>query len=325
MEQTQQPSLDSRFSRDEITAAFGPNLEFDKNLAPYTSYGTGGPTAYFLSATSAEEIAEVVKTAKKLAIPFVIIGGGTNILVSDSGFKGLVIKVDVKGMASLGSDVIECGAGEQLEDLVNFAAESGLTGLEFAAGIVGSVGGAIYGNAGAYGGEIGAVIKQFVVVDGDGIIASVPASHGKFAYRDSALKTNGEVVVKAEFQLRLGDKVQIKKKVDDIVVTRKAKLPYDCHSAGCFFKNIPDPSAEHGKLAAGKLLEEVGAKAMSVGGAAISDKHANIIVNTGSATSKDIRELADKLIERVYAQFGIRLEEEVVQIGEFPKGRKSIE
>jgi UDP-N-acetylmuramate dehydrogenase len=242
MEQTQQPSLDSRFSRDEITAAFGPNLEFDKNLAPYTSYGTGGPTAYFLSATSAEEIAEVVKTAKKLAIPFVIIGGGTNILVSDSGFKGLVIKVDVKGMASLGSDVIECGAGEQLEDLVNFAAESGLTGLEFAAGIVGSVGGAIYGNAGAY----------FVVVDGDGNIATVPASHGKFAYRDSALKTNGEVVVKAEFQLRPGDKAEIKKKVDDIVTTRHAKLPYDCHSAGCFFKNIQDAGGSGGQSDVGR-------------------------------------------------------------------------
>ena len=153
MEQTQQPSLDSRFSREEITAAFGGNLEFDKNLAPFTSYGTGGPTAYFLRATSAEEIAGAVKTAKKLAIPFIIIGGGTNVLISDSGYKGLVIKLDVKGLKLLPGDIIECGAGEQLEDLIDFATESGLTGLEFAAGIVGSVGGAIYGNAGAYGGR----------------------------------------------------------------------------------------------------------------------------------------------------------------------------
>lgn len=298
-----------------LLAEFGTELEFSRPLAPMTSYRTGGPARYFIAARSADEIVRAVKGARRLGIPCFLCGGGSNLLVSDDGFDGLVVKVDVRGLSLLNKTTIEVGAGEDLMALVTFATENRLTGLEFAAGIWGTVGGAIYGNAGAYGGEIGSVLTRLELVSQEGEIREVTPDYCRFAYRDSYLKTTREVVSRAWIKLKPGDKVTIGRRVDEIIASRNEKHPNDGLSAGCFFKNIPDANEPHGKLPAGRLLEAVGAKGMQVGGAKVYEKHANIIVNTGNATSQDIRKLADMLKERVREKFNIDLKEEVIQVG----------
>jgi UDP-N-acetylmuramate dehydrogenase len=300
-----------------LLAEFGTDLEFSRPLAPLTSYRTGGPARYFIAARSADEIVRAVSGARRLRIPYFLCGGGSNLLVSDAGFDGLVVKVDVRGMKLLQESTIETGAGEDLMALVSFATEHQLTGLEFAAGIWGTVGGAIYGNAGAYGGEIGSVLVRLELVSQEGEIREVTPAYCKFAYRDSYLKTTQEVVSRAWVRLKPGNKAAIGQRVDEIIASRSEKHPNDGLSAGCFFKNIPDASEPHGKLPAGRLLEAVGAKGLQVGGARVYEKHANIIVNTGDATSQDIRKLADMLKERVREKFNIDLQEEVIQVGEF--------
>ncbi|MFQ6008083.1 MAG: UDP-N-acetylmuramate dehydrogenase [Candidatus Zixiibacteriota bacterium] len=313
----EQLSVSPDVPRPALVAALGSRLEFDKELAPFTSFKTGGPAKYFYSAQTVDDIVRAVKAAREYSLPYFILGGGSNVLVSDQGFDGLIVKVDVTGISLIGETEVECGAGEELMSLVNFCAENSLTGLEFASGIWGTVGGAIYGNAGAYGGEIGSVLAEVVVVDRNGNIKTVDRAYCRFGYRDSYLKTTGEVVVKARFRFKKGDKQQVRQQVAKILSLRRSKHPADGMSAGCFFKNIPDPNQEHGKIPAGCLLEQVGAKQLAVGGAKVFEGHANIIVNTGTATSQDIRRLADLLKRKVLERFGIELQEEVIPLGKF--------
>ena len=310
-----QPSS-GRSVADNLAADLGPGLEFDKSLAALTSFGTGGPARFFYSARQRADLVRAVAAAKRNGLEYFLIGGGSNLLVSDDGYDGLVIRVEIGGLKLVGDDRIEAGAGENLAALVDFATAHSLSGLEFAAGIWGTVGGAIYGNAGAYGGEIGALVCGLTLVDHQGTVKQVDAGYCRFGYRDSFLKQSKEVIVDAYLRLLPGNPDEIRRRVDEIKAARKAKFP-ERGCAGCFFKNIPDPTQEHGKLAAGKLLEEVGAKGMSVGAARVFAGHANIIVNAGGATSKDIRLLADKLKEKVRQRFGINLQEEVVSLGRF--------
>lgn len=302
---------------DKLTEIFGSLLEFNKDLAQFSSYKTGGKAALFISVTTIEELSDTLKKTKNLNIPYITLGGGTNVLISDNGFDGLIVKIDIKGMEIFENSKIICGAGENLEDLIIFSSKNSLTGLEFAAGIVGSVGGAVYGNAGAYGGEIGNIVESVTVIDKNSDIKNVSCSDAKFEYRDSIFKKTGDIITQITFQLEKGDQKAIQSKIDEILSVRHEKLPYDQCSAGCFFKNIPDNTQPHGKLAAGKLLEEIGAKNMKYGGAEISEKHANIIINTGKATSNDILTLAEKIKVKVKEKFGILLEEEIVKIGKF--------
>lgn len=299
-----------------LLGAFGPNLEFAKELAPLTSYNTGGRARYFMGARSADEITRSISAASRLGIPFFVVGGGSNLLVSDEGYDGLIIRVEVTGITRWENDGIECGAGEPLSALVDFASDQELTGIEYLAGIWGTVGGAIYGNAGAFGGEIGSVVSSLTIVSSDGKVKTVPAEYCRFGYRDSYLKTTHEVVVSARFRLKSGDGAAIRARVQEILVQRESKHP-TALTAGCFFKNIPDPKEKFGKLPAGRLLEEAGVKGLRVGDARVFDRHANIIVNAGHATSKEIRQLADIMKQRVKERFGIELQEEVQQIGRF--------
>ena len=314
---TEQTAISSTIPMATLLGAFGPNLEFARELAPLTSYKTGGRARYFYSALSGSEVTRAIEAARRLQIAHFVLGGGTNLLVSDDGYDGLVIKVDVVGLKIRDETIIEVGAGEELMALVDFATENSVTGMEFAAGIWGSVGGAIYGNAGAFGGEIGNVIESIRLVDHDGTLKTVGPDYCRFAYRDSYLKVTHEVVVDARIRLARGDKTAIAAKVTDILNQRDGKHPNDGMSAGCFFKNIPDAREKYGKLPAGRLLEEIGAKQIAVGGARVFERHANIIVNSGTATSRDIRALADILKAKVKEKFGIELQEEVQQLGKF--------
>jgi UDP-N-acetylmuramate dehydrogenase len=311
-----QPKVIPNLPVSKLIEAFGTELEFSRELAPLTSFETGGPARYFLVARSVDNVVRAIRSAGALAIPVFVMGGGSNLLVSDDGFDGLVIKLEIKGLRLVDEHSVEVGGGEHLIDLVNFASENSLSGLEFAAGIWGSVGGAIYGNAGAFGGEVGQVLEKAVLVDGKGGVRTESATYFQFGYRHSHLKETREIVASATFRLTPGEKPEIEKRVNEILAQRAERHP-DRRTAGCFFRNIPDPTQEHGKMPAGRLLEEVGARELCVGGARVYDKHANIIVNTGRATSKDIRQLADMLKKRVLDRFGIELQEEVQQLGSF--------
>ncbi|MFH1686797.1 MAG: UDP-N-acetylmuramate dehydrogenase [bacterium] len=311
-------ATNEQLESNALTATLGKYahlLEHDKPLAPLTSFGTGGNARFFAPARSASEMEILLRAALQTGIDCFVIGGGSNLLVSDEGYDGLIIKADMRGLRILDGDCIESGAGEDLSALVDFATKQALTGLEFAAGIYGTVGGAVYGNAGAYGGQIGDLVTQLELIDRAGRTKTVGGEYARFGYRDSYLKTTSEVVLQVRLQLKAGQQDTIRARVEEILAVRNAKFPREGGCAGCFFKNIPDPSQPHGKLPAGKLLDAVGAKGMAVGGARVYENHANIIINDGTASSKDIRELADKLKKKVFDKFGIILQEEVIEIG----------
>ncbi len=307
-------SLDKKYNK--FIARFDGPVKKNERLSAYTTFRTGGDADLLVEIAGAEKLTLAVSLARELEIPFFIIGGGSNLLVSDSGYRGLIIRNSILRMEVKGNEII-AGAGEALDSLVDFATERSLTGLEFAAGIWGSVGGAIYGNAGAYGSQIGSVLTEAEVIDLEGNLRTVPNEYFRFTYRHSILKETREMVVCAGFGLEPGDATAIRAKTEEIRRLRSVKHPTIPCSAGCFFKNVEDPREPNGKLAAGKLLEQVGAKGMKVGGAAVFGEHANIIYNAGGATSKDIRQLADILKERVKEKFNIELAEEVISLGKF--------
>jgi UDP-N-acetylmuramate dehydrogenase len=313
---TEKTDWDLDHSAKALKREFGEKVEIERPLSELNTFGTGGKARLFLEIETTAELSSAVRVASQLNIPIFMLGGGSNVLISDSGYNGLIIKNSIMGLGCNGEEVT-CGAGEELQKLVDFTADNSLSGLEFATGIWGTVGGAIYGNAGAYGSEIGAVIKSAELVDRQGDIRTVSSDYLKFSYRSSKLKETGEFITRAIFALKIGKKEIIEQKVAEIMSQRSVKLPIGEKSAGCFFKNIPDKESEYGKLSTGKLLEEIGAKEMRFGGARVFKNHANIIINDGSADSTDIRKLADLMKSKVEDKFGIKLQEEVICLGDF--------
>jgi len=316
MTTVKKPLLNWDEAAGALKKGFAGQIETDRPLSSFNTFGTGGPARLFAEVRTTEELAKLVQVAHELYIPYFMLGGGSNVLVSDRGYEGLIIKNSIMGLSTEGESITS-GAGERLEDLINFAAQCALSGLEFATGIWGTVGGAVYGNAGAYGADISTLFESAQLVDRYGNMREEKMPYFDFSYRYSNLKKTGEFVAKAKFALRKGKKESIQAKIDEISALRSERLPRNEKSAGCFFKNIIDSQAEHGKLPAGKLLEGVGAKDLHFGGASIFGKHANIIINTGTATSEDIRKLASILKDRVKEKFGIELKEEITYLGQF--------
>nr|MBN2277117.1 UDP-N-acetylmuramate dehydrogenase [candidate division Zixibacteria bacterium] len=299
-----------------LIGEFGEKIIPDHPLAEYNTMGTGGAARLFMEVDSAEELSRLVAMAARLKIPFFMLGGGSNLLVSDAGYKGLIIKNSIMDLDCDGEQV-HSGSGEELQALINFATEKSLTGLEFATGIWGTVGGAIFGNAGAYGDEVGNLLVEAELVDRQGNIRTEKAAYFDFSYRWSKLKNTMEFVTGARFALKKGEKVKIMRRVDEIMAMRAAKLPIGLHSAGCFFKNIPDKTRKFGKLSAGQLLDEIGAKQLRCGDARVFENHANILINDGSAKSDDIKKLSQIMKSKVREKFGIELQEEIIFLGEF--------
>lgn len=299
-----------------VSARYPSLLQMNTSLADYSTFGVGGKADYFACAHTEDQLRLLLFEASRQDLPALVIGGGTNLLISDKGYRGLIIKNEIMGI-SVSGQTITVAAGEEFMALINAASEAALSGLEFAAGIWGTVGGAVVGNAGAYGSEICDVLSEARFVDTEGNVHQKPVSYFEFTYRSSRLKTSGEVITSATVILKPGERKKIESRVGEILAIRASKHPQSANSAGSFFKNIPDPTQPYGKIPAGKLLEEVGAKSLSCGGARVYDKHANILINAGGATSQDIRRLADMLKERVLDKHGIDLEEEVVSIGDF--------
>lgn len=278
-------------------------------MSLHTSFRTGGPAEVFIKAESTENIISTIDIAKKYNKQYIITGNGSNILVKDGGIDGIVINIGNE-MSKIKCDgtKIYAQAGVMLSALATAAADEELTGLEFASGIPGTVGGAVFMNAGAYDGEIKDIIEYADVIDSEGNIQRLTKDELELSYRHSVIAEKNMIVVGAMFNLNKGIKKNITDKMADFAKRRRDKQPLNYPSAGSTFKR---PEGYF----AGKLIEDSGLKGKTVGGAQVSEKHAGFVVNIGNATSSDIITLMEFCIETVYNKFGVKLEPEVRILG----------
>lgn len=279
-------------------------------LAPYTTMRTGGPAALFAEPRNAQQLARVHQWAQEKGLPLLILGNGSNLLIADSGFDGLVIHLGrALSEVSVFANTLTAQAGASLAAAARAAAQASLTGLEFAAGIPGSIGGAVCMNAGAYGGEIAQVIVSARVLTPEGV-RTVSKEELTLGYRSSAVMQSGWVVLEATFELTPGNPDQIKATMANLAARRREKQPLQYPSCGSFFKR---PVGYY----AGALIEQAGLKGYRVGDAQVSEMHAGFVINRGHATSSEIYRLMQDVQRRVQAQFGVALEPEVRLIGHF--------
>lgn len=283
---------------------------FDEPMSKHTTFRVGGPAQIYVR-PSVAELKEWVKFAKEYQVPLTIIGNGSNLLVSDNGIKGIVAEIG-KEMESvfISGNTITAEAGVSLGALANQAAAFALTGLEFAAGIPGTLGGAVVMNAGAYGGEMKDVIKSVTVLDENGEEKELTLEELDLSYRHSCIPEKGYVVVEVTMKLESKDEKSIRETMADFRERRIEKQPLEYPSAGSTFKR---PEGYF----AGKLIEDAGLSGYQVGGAQVSEKHCGFVINKGGATEKDISTLMDDVTKKVKEQFGVDLEPEVRKIGEF--------
>ena len=281
-------------------------LRFQEPMAKHTSFRIGGPVSVMAFPKTREELALILKTSALLDCRTAILGAGTNVLAPDEGLDGLVIclKDCLDGIEQLDETRIRVMAGVTMSRAAVFAANVGLSGMEFAHGIPGSVGGGVYMNAGAYGGEISGICESVEIMDRNGNIRILPNKEMEFSYRHSALEESGEIVISAVFALTKGDPDTIRAKMKELIGKRSASQPLDLPSAGSAFKR---PVGGY----AAALIDDAGLKGYRVGGAAISEKHAGFAVNLGGATAEDVRALLQQVSRIVYEKSGIRLEPEV--------------
>lgn len=280
-------------------------LRVDEPMSKHTTFRIGGPAALMGLPKSAGEARMAVKAARELAVEPFFLGNGSNLLVADEGYPGFIMKLtgDFDEIREVGQG-LEAGSAALLSRLSGRALELGLTGLEFAGGIPGSVGGAVMMNAGAYGGETAQVLESVAFLDEEGEVRTLPASECGFGYRHSVFSNRKCLILKARFQLKQGDGDAIKARMDELTAQRKAKQPLEYPSAGSMFKRPP------GHFAAA-LIDQCGLKGLAVGGAQVSEKHAGFVVNRGGATCADVLELVRQVKARVLSQTGVELEMEV--------------
>lgn len=282
------------------------DLRFNEPMSRHTSFRIGGAAEVMAFPTNREELARLLKTSALLDCKSAILGAGTNVLAPDEGLRGLVIclKDCLDGMERLPGSRIRLMAGVTMSRGAVFAAGQGLSGLEFAHGIPGSVGGGVYMNAGAYGGEIGNVCESVEVMDLQGELHRLSQEEMGFSYRHSVLEDTPWIVISADFALTEKSPEEIRARMRELIAKRSASQPLDLPSAGSAFKR---PVGGY----AAALIEEAGLKGFRVGDAAISEKHAGFAVNLGGATAADVKELLRQVSDRVFAHSGIRLEPEV--------------
>lgn len=277
-------------------------------LSKHTSFKIGGEAELFVTVFTLEQLKAVVELCKENEIELFILGKGSNLLISDKGMKGVVLTLDGEFKdISVEENKITSGAGMNLARLCNFALDNSLTGLEFAFGIPGSVGGAAYMNAGAYGGEMKDVISSVTHITRDGEVETLDKSQLDLSYRHSVYKTNDDIILFVTMELKSGDKSEIKDKMDDFMNRRKTKQPLDFPSAGSVFKR---PEGNF----AGTLIEQCGLKGKTIGGAQVSQKHAGFIINIGDATCKDVLNLVKFVQDTVKEKTGYFLEREIIYI-----------
>lgn len=299
-------------------------MQFQDNypLKNLTTLGIGGPAKKFVIVKTEEELIEAIRYTKDQKLPYLLIGSGSNLLVADEGFDGLVIKNEITSIKHI-SQIVTVKGGTLLQDLVDYTTQNRLSGLQKLADIPGTVGGAIYGNAGAYGQTISDFLTDVTVFDGKTII-TLPKNQCTFTYRNSIFKKNKYPILEVTFQLKPGDPEILKKESANILAKRLIKYPPGIKCPGSFFKNlvaveispeilkkIPPEKIVYGKLPAGALLEEVGAKGQRSDGIEIASYHANLILNTGNGTAQAFYNLAKTYALKVKEKFDITLEPEV--------------
>jgi len=307
-------------------------IKIKKNvlLAPYTNYRIGGPAKYFCETNNSEDIIEALDFADKKNIPIFVLGGGTNMLVSDRGFEGLVIKFHVSCIKLQENNII-VGAGNLLSDVVSFAIKNDLQGLEWAAGIPGTVGGAVRGNAGAFGGEMKDIVKTVKCLDIEGKeLVDFNKKELGFEYRSSSIKTKKSfIILSVELELikmiNNEDSKRAKKNLVEYIKYRKEHHPLEYPSCGSIFKNVEAKKINKNKellenieeniIPAALLIAKAGLVGKKIGNAQISEKHANFIVNLGNAKAKDVLELINLCQKEVFNKFGAKIESEVQLIG----------
>ena len=286
------------------------NIKVDEPMKKHISFKVGGPADFLVKPKTEEELRNVVEFAKKENVPFIVIGNGSNLLVKDGGIRGIVIELsDNFNNYEIDGNIIKAQSGALLAIIGRNAMKNSLTGFEFAAGIHGTLGGALAMNAGAYGGEMKQVVKTVRLMDRDGNIFELSNEEMKFEYRRSLLTTKDYIVLSAVIELQPGNVEEIKEIMADYSNRRSTKQPLNFPSAGSTFKR------PEGHFAA-KLIDDCGLRGLNLRGAQVSDKHCGFVINSGGATAKDILDLMFIVKSTVNAKFGIMLEEEVKILGE---------
>lgn len=305
------PTTDTHAAYDSLTKALSPEKVLrDEPMSRHTTFRVGGPADILILPESAGDVAEAVKTCSEKNVPLLVIGNGSNLLVRDGGIRGAVMQLNGRfAQVSPEGTVLRAQAGALLSKVAAEACRLGLTGMEFASGIPGSIGGAAAMNAGAYGGELKDIVKSVTAVKPDGMIETYSNSDMDYTYRHSRALAERLIITDVELSLRRGDPAEIKAMMDDYASRRNEKQPLSLPSAGSFFKRPPGHFA-------GKLISDAGMKGFSVGGAQVSEKHAGFIVNTGNATAVDILTLAEAVKAKVREMSGVELEMEVRMVGE---------
>ncbi|MBR3645563.1 MAG: UDP-N-acetylmuramate dehydrogenase [Lachnospiraceae bacterium] len=281
------------------------NVLKDEYMSRHTTFKVGGPADFCVTPSNLEAIIETVAACKKIQVPYYVIGNGSNLLVKDEGFRGVIIEIGNKyNHIEVLGDAIFAQAGAILGQVATKALQNELTGMEFAHGIPGSVGGAVVMNAGAYGGEIKDILEEATVIDEDGNIFVLKPEELELGYRHSIVPEKGYIVLDAKFKLRKGDKETIKSNMDELATKRRDKQPLEYPSAGSTFKRPV------GGFAA-QLIEEAGLKGYTVGGAQVSEKHSGFVINKGDATAQDVLDVIEHVKRVVAEKSGIQLETEV--------------
>ena len=287
------------------------NVLRDEPMKKHTTFRIGGPADYFLMPDKDTDVGRIVKICKESALPYFILGNGSNLLVGDGGYRGAVIQI-YKNMSAVTVEGTEITvqAGALLSSVAAAAKNAALTGFEFAGGIPGTMGGAVVMNAGAYGGEMKDVLTEVTVMDEEGEIVTLPADKLELGYRTSIIKTAGYIVLEAKLQLKEGNPEVIRETMKDLTIRRTTKQPLEYPSAGSTFKR---PEGYF----AGKLIMDSGLAGYQVGGAQVSEKHCGFVINAGGATARDVRTLMDNVRDIVYKKYGVTLEPEVKFLGDF--------
>ncbi len=313
---------------ERLRRTLGDGLRTAEPLRLHTTFRIGGPADFFYAARSPERLVAALRAGQGLGLPVFLLGGGSNLLVSDSGVRGLVVQNACEEIEFDGA-VARVGCGADFLGFIERCRDRSLAGLEFASGIPGTIGGALHGNAGCYGRDIGSHVIDCTHATPDGAtIETRPAAWYEFGYRDSRLKRDPRVLLSCRLQLAPGERAAIQREMDERLEIRRVKHPEwrTEPTAGSYFKNLPPdwqrPGAKHSpgtrRVAAGQLLEECGCLGLRVGDAVVFAKHANIIVNAGQASAAHVLALAEEMKSRVRERFGVTLEEEVMFLGARP-------
>lgn len=285
------------------------NICLQESMASHTTFRIGGLADCFVQLENTEQLIKVQKYLSQVGVPFFVLGNGSNLLVSDAGFRGVILQIGSKmNRVTVEGNVIVAQAGASMAQIARTAMEHELTGMEFASGIPGTIGGGVVMNAGAYGGELSQIVTQVNVVNSEGGIMELDNETMEFGYRTSTIRNNPFTVTEVILRLEKGDRQQIRERMEELAAKRREKQPLEYPSAGSTFKR---PAGHY----AGQLIMEAGLRGLQCGGAKVSDKHCGFVINTGNATAEDVRKLIWEVQARVKDQFNVDLETEVLFLG----------